>query len=227
MYLGRTLASTEPNGGGWNNGFGLVRNASKNTHEDGSDNHLRFGEVAGAMNMNYAADATFANVQSGADRADTFFVGAGSPGAQGRYHKGTGATYTSPGLPAGFRPLRATWTEIPADLWFDEDGDGWAGDPAYGHASRNDRDGNGKRDVRIVLEIWDSLGRQAVFDDPAAANPVPPLVGPSFYRAVFVNEWDPATRANLPLDATAFLDDVTLLGVSGDGPEILAWEEGG
>ncbi len=224
-------------------GIGLRVYPLSPTHEDGSPNHLRFGEISGENNMNYTADATFANVWTGdhlrdeefihlsLDDYEAGFLGASGPAARGRYLKEDGAKFLpSPlPLPAGLRAIRATWTEIPADLWFDEGGDGWL------EALRNDRDGNGRRDVRIELEIWDDRGtvppgddvRVAAFTDPAGANAIPPLQGRLYYKALFVNEWDAATRANHPLDVTPYLDDVTLTFLHAGGPRILGWEEGG
>ena len=252
LILGRVPAS--PNGGGWNYGFGLyVRTLGVNHVEPGggaTPNHLRFGEIASENNMNYVADATFANVRAGSATFNpshlAYFTSPSSPAVLGRYYKEDGARFVSSKLPAGIRPLRVTWTEIPCALWFDADNDGWAGDPVNGYTARNDQFGaggtpglNGLCDVRIDLEVWDDMGTVTAaddvnlmgtgrrFSDPAGTHPVPKPTGRLYYKAVFVNEWDAATRANFPLDVTPFLDDVTVTYVLPGGPAVLAWEEGG
>jgi hypothetical protein len=272
FVVGSRLAS--PNGGGLTRGMGWVRKAIDLTHQGvlaglppAEDNHLRFGELASANNMNYTADATFANVRCGGqlrlcgsppDWADvqgiltTHFTAPSGPGTTGRYYKegdpvnGRGALYSAAGLPgAPGRALRATWTEIPADLWFDglspSTPDGWLGDDLPGVADDfkplNDRFGpgglgspDGKRDVRIRLEIWDDAAPGAprvVYEDAGGANRVPaPLPGGRLsYKAVFVNDWDATTRFNHPLDVTPFLDDVTFTMAFPGGIQVLGWEE--
>jgi hypothetical protein len=262
LFLGRSLAS--PDGGGWNKRFGTIRRAVANYHRDdlSDPNHLRFGEVAASPNMNYVADATFAQVRTGGrwlpnavpfsttqavattfvNLCQGYFTGTSGPAVLGRYYKDTAAAYVSPPLPDAGRPVRATWTEIPCPLWFDgvppSTQDGWFGDDLPGSADDfkplNDRFGpgglgppDGKRDVRIRLEIWDDAAPGAprvVYEDAGGANRVPaPLPGGTLsFRAMFVNDWDAATRLNHPLDVTPFLDDVTVTTQPGGGPLILS-----
>jgi hypothetical protein len=241
VILGRSAAGP---GGAWNYGNGNWRRALVANHGDGTPNHLRFGEIAGGVNMNYMADATFANlcvgghlvpndisVLSAVTNAANPWMDTGSPGVLGRYLKEDGAAYLSVPLPQGLRPLRATWTEIPAELWFDTNNDGWLGDPGA-YLPRNDLcsagvDGpNGLRDVRIDLAILDagggSLGR---FRDAGGPNRPLATSGAVSYKALFVNEWSPFWRTNFPLDVTPFLDDVTLYCQKASGPVFLGWEE--
>jgi hypothetical protein len=255
LILGRETASAT---GGWPFTFGQKRKALTALHnQDPQDpNHLRFGEVAAEHNMNYVADATFGGVRVGGSLVpgslwnapfttyETFFTGGTGPAALGRYLKEGGAAYVSPLLPAGGRPVQVAWTEIPADLWFDGDNDGgnadgWMGDASNGHAPRNDQFGpggtagpDGKRDVRIDLELWetDGLGydvKRASLQTPGFAHTLPsPAPGNRlYYKAVFVNDWDDATRLNNPLDVTPFLDDVTIATAEPGGGRILAWEQ--
>jgi hypothetical protein len=232
-------------------GFGINRLGLEAAHGDGTPNHLRFGEVAAEHNMNYVADATFANIRFGGRllphsepainpvlNAYAHFLakGTSSPAILGRYLKESGAAYRAPTLPPETRPLKATWTEVPAKLWFGNDRDSWLGDsPDY--KPLDDRDGNGLRDVRIDLELWQDAGtpgpgddtRLAAFSRAGAANRIPaPGGGRIYYKAVFVNDWDLATRLNSPLDVTPFLDDVTLACAEPGGARLLAWgpEEG-
>lgn len=252
VLLGRVPAASVPVG--IRNGFGggYSRKALVMDHlgDPADPNHLRFGEVAAAHNMNYVADATFANVRvggrlvpntppDGAARVSAYvghFSGASSPAALGRYNKESGAAYVSPPLPSGVRFLRMSWTSILPELWFDRDGDGWLGDASDGHLPVNDRyrpdpahpsqgapGSNGLRDVRIDLELWDAQ-RRASFNDPGGANTLPGLSGTLHYRARFVNEWDAHTRLNHPLDVTPFLDDVTLTYQRHGSLPILEWE---
>jgi hypothetical protein len=253
QVLGRAPGSAlMTNGGGWNGDLPALFGYLGALHADGSANHLRFGEVAAGCNMNYTADATFANVRAGTGGTSAqcvqYFTGASGPAAYGRYYKEgdyltPGAVYTSPKLPAAItRPVRITWTEIPCDLWLDGDldgnnQDGWPGydadgdgviDPGEGIRNdqfRSDRTpgANSLRDLRIDLEVWDDTGFRATFSDPAGPNLVPVPVGRLTYKAVFVNEWRDATRLNNPLDVTPFLDDVTILYTPAGGVRILAW----
>lgn len=222
-----------------------------------SPNHLRFGEVAAENNMNYTADASFGNVRQGGTVLSTSvayapfiagyeqaLTGTSSPATFGRYLKEDGARFISPRMPDSLtRPLRVTWTEVSCDLWFDENNDGWLGDDPSVNASRNDRFGpggvgvpDGKRDVRVDLELWDDrgpagpvgdvnlLGPGARLTAPGASNRVPLPQGRLYYKAVFVNDWDATTRLNNPLDVTPFLDDVTVTYAPAGGCKVLCWE---
>jgi len=184
------------------------------------------------------------------DLYESWFKSPSGPAGTGRYYKETGASCILPKLPSGVRPSRATWTEVPCTLWFDATDndtgaappDGWmdpSGDPTK--HPENDRFGAGGsaganflRDVRVDLEVWDDLQtatsaddvRLASFSDPGGANAIPRSSGRVYARAVFVNEWNAATRANHPLDVTPFLDDVTFFLQPRGGASILAWEVG-
>jgi hypothetical protein len=265
LLLGRRPASSLWNGGGWSNGIGyhvLSKSISVDHLEaggGGSPNHLRFGEVAAGHNMNYVADATFAHIRVGGQPEthpplaltmtepvlngyEDFFTHPLGPAGVGRYYRESGAAYRSPALPAGSCPLRVTWTEIPAAIWFDAltNGLGTPGQDGWMDTLENDRCGggasgdiaNGRRDVRIDLEVWDDLGTpstaddmpRGVFEDPAGYNLPSSPIGRLYYKAVFVNEWDMATRMNTALDVTPFLDDVTITCLPPGGFRCLAWE---
>ncbi|MBI4229618.1 MAG: hypothetical protein HY608_02160 [Planctomycetes bacterium] len=257
-YSALFLSGRSEVGSGWANGLGMNTNAIVMSHADGTPNHMRFGEIAAANNMNYVADATFANVQTGGlvmkdvgsspvlDGYKAQFAtvaGGGTPAAAGRYFKETGSAYRSALLPAGARPLRVTWTEIPADLWFDgvspDAADGWLGDPATGYLPGNDRfgpggtpGGDGLRDVRVKIEVWDAppVGADVLlgtFQRAGDPNRIPVPKGRLYYKAVFVNDWSANIRLNYPLDETPFLDDVTVAyaAPAGSRGRFLSWEE--
>ncbi len=262
LVLGGAAASYA-GGGGLVGGIGRIQDPLTAVHVSSTGtepNHLRFGAVAGEHYLNYVADATFADVQTGGlsvsndeasglpvlDAYESAFKGLG-PARVGRYYKegdylGDGAVYVSPPLPR-LRFRRVTWTEIPADLWFDEkfNGTSSTGSDGWLDTLANDRFGaggvpgpNGLRDVRVDLRVWDDMGTPSQADDVEVASfsdgggpnllPAPRAPGSRFYyKAVFVNEWNAATRDNTPLDVTPFLDDVTFYRLPAGGVQVLDW----
>lgn len=271
LSIGKPVPGLGPDasGGAWNFGLGGNVETLKLRHVENAGattpNHLRFGEVASCNNMNFSADATFAGIRAGVQQVPylgpppsytvssawmtpintyrNFLNSTSGPATLGRYLKEPGAWFQSPRLPEVLRPMRATWTEVPVDLWFDLNNNAWMGDAseAGGPGPRNDRFGpggapgpDGKRDVRIALEVWDDMGtlpayddlRLGVFEDAGLPNRLGSPVGRLYYRAIFVNQWDLATRLNHPLDVSPFLDDVTITWMSASSPRILSWREG-
>ena len=99
---------TDPSGVGGNWQL-MVFCKNLRLHQDGSSNHIRFGEIAACHTMNYTADATFANVSYSTEPENIgihYYLGewGNCPGVLGRHFKEPRAAYVSSPLPLGFRP---------------------------------------------------------------------------------------------------------------------------